>query len=243
MLNLKNERGKLMRGESEKRALDSVKKTIENSGALCFGDIDNLVFEKIFLAKPNPNPSHFPDFLFEGGFIEHFQVSTSKKTRKGSELIKNAKEVESKLKKEFEQANSGLFVPKTCGFQVKDCSYRNYCDGFRETWDNHFSKLERVKEQFDTRIFLIEHTDKLLQVYDTEHHQIGEYSLGFDEKLLSFIFEYRTNLEYVIYLNNGLVQIINVEKISDVIEKISNRFVIEPMAGAVFTDTLFGYKE
>ncbi|UHP11155.1 hypothetical protein LAX80_005075 [Listeria marthii] len=52
---------------------------------------DNLVeISKILeTALPNNKSSDFPDFIFEKGFIEHFQVTSSKETRKGAEHIKD----------------------------------------------------------------------------------------------------------------------------------------------------------
>ena len=38
----------------------------------------------IFSAQPNKNDNDFPDFVFDGGGIEHFQLTSSKETRKGS---------------------------------------------------------------------------------------------------------------------------------------------------------------
>ena len=53
---------------------------------------DRAEFENILrIATPNPNESLFPDFIFSTGFIEHFQITSSQTTRKGSEQTKKEK--------------------------------------------------------------------------------------------------------------------------------------------------------
>lgn len=38
----------------------------------------------LFSAKPNANSNSFPDFVFSGGGIEHFEITSSKEPGKGS---------------------------------------------------------------------------------------------------------------------------------------------------------------
>lgn len=46
---------------------------------------DREEFESVLrVAQANPAASCFPDFIFESGFIEHFQVTSSSVTRKGA---------------------------------------------------------------------------------------------------------------------------------------------------------------
>ena len=59
------------------------KMKIEN----CFG-ISQEEFKEIKQwinnANPNEKNSHFPDFLFENGFIEHFAITSSLENKKGA---------------------------------------------------------------------------------------------------------------------------------------------------------------
>ena len=74
-----------MRGEAEQNCFEVVKKNqnYENFVAMSYKDRDLIkdIFEK---AKPNENLNAFPDFIFDNGFIEHFQVTSSAEGRKGS---------------------------------------------------------------------------------------------------------------------------------------------------------------
>lgn len=68
--------------------LNCLKKVRESvSLDVCFGvSEENYEDLKIWLesAVPNKKSSEFPDFLFEGGIIEHFSVTSSFEGRKGS---------------------------------------------------------------------------------------------------------------------------------------------------------------
>ena len=49
-------------------------------------------------ASPNPNESEFPDFVFHNGFIEHFQISSSKTNRKGAVHKKKEQQFQTTVK-------------------------------------------------------------------------------------------------------------------------------------------------
>ena len=74
----------MARGEQELYCLNFIKEHLE-SDSMFYGmskeDCDRI--EKMILsAVPNPRSSEFPDFICDGGFIEHFQISSGKTTRK-----------------------------------------------------------------------------------------------------------------------------------------------------------------
>ena len=76
----------MARGEQELYCLNFIKEHLE-SDSMFYGmskeDCDRI--EKMILsAVPNPRSSEFPDFICDGGFIEHFQISSGKTTKKGS---------------------------------------------------------------------------------------------------------------------------------------------------------------
>ena len=78
----------MARGEQEKRCFDCAKKLLEESyykSVVLENELDSI--RRIFqTAIPNTKPSQFPDFIFENGFIEHFQVTSAKETKKGAKV-------------------------------------------------------------------------------------------------------------------------------------------------------------
>lgn len=68
----------------------------------CFGLLEDDRFEIASIlrtAKPNERLSEFPDFIFQKGFIEHFQITSSKTTRKGAEHKKDEQAFQSAVQK------------------------------------------------------------------------------------------------------------------------------------------------
>ena len=65
-----------MRGEKEQQCFEKVRQ-------VAYKKDDKLFLGILEKAEPNPQKNEFPDFIFDGGFIEHFQVSAANETRKG----------------------------------------------------------------------------------------------------------------------------------------------------------------
>lgn len=171
-----------MRGEQENRCLEMIRDGIvsPNYCRCLFGllEEDRIEIEKIlFLAKPNENASEFPDFIFGNGFIEHFQITSSKVTRKGATHKKEesafdakvAKETEA-LEKEWNENPSYLEArSKSWTFTNPDHSYEYLEESFRTVWKHHIDSLNKYCGNKDVGIFMIEYTEFALamteQVY------------------------------------------------------------------------------
>lgn len=74
-----------MRGEQETNCLTRVKQNLDRNSVHYFCSDPQKIIRILKSARPNPAQSNFPDFLFENGFIEHFQITASRETRKGAE--------------------------------------------------------------------------------------------------------------------------------------------------------------
>ena len=77
-----------MRGVAEQNCFDIVKCRLDKEIYFAMSYEDEEIIKKAFSkAKDNPDPNLFPDFIYDDGFIEHFQVTSSYETkRKGSNM-------------------------------------------------------------------------------------------------------------------------------------------------------------
>ena len=78
-----------MPNPKEQECFDIVKSALTSQTNICYGMTleEERELQSIWnLAKPNPNTSLFPDFIIENGFIEHFQVTSSKQNRHGAKM-------------------------------------------------------------------------------------------------------------------------------------------------------------
>ena len=74
-----------MRGKKELYCLNKIKQGVFPNYKNYFGLLEedrNEIEQILSIVKPNVNANEFPDFIFKKGFIEHFQVSSSKNNTK-----------------------------------------------------------------------------------------------------------------------------------------------------------------
>ncbi len=195
----------------------------------------NVISNAILNASPNPEESLFPDFLFDGGFIEHFTVSASKKTRKGEKFRQEEEETnkiwdesfqEEKL--QFEQSD---FSPNTMNLSVngKDFSgftYEDYSGSFRKNWEKHIKSLSQYEGDKTTGIFLVDYQGGLLIEMQNDEF-IGFYKLSRDRQLLQYLYDYKDLLKYVIFIASQYCEFISLEEIPDLLNNLPEKIVFE----------------
>lgn len=76
-----------MRGDKEKECLGLLQKSLESIEEKvnfygCSNDEVGKIKLAVLEAVENPDTNAFPDFVFEVGFIEHFQITSAMETKK-----------------------------------------------------------------------------------------------------------------------------------------------------------------
>ena len=214
-----------MRGEAEQRSLDIVKEKYNDSCRFAMSYEDDLIIEDALSnAKPNPQISSFPDFVFEGGFIEHFQVTSSYENRKGSTMQRENSELIRDFNKKVEEATENL-APDCITIQSvsshnlwhKQHSYEYFVDSFRSNFENHLVSMRKYSGNKKHGIFLIEYTDSalcmtkryatylMLEVSygDLLTRENPAYRLSRDIDLLRYIYDKSDEIEFVIFVNKN----------------------------------------
>ena len=103
----------MARGEQEQQCFDIVRDKLEKyqySSTLSEKELNAIRY--IFQTSiPNPNSSEFPDFIFENGFIEHFQVTSAKETKKGAKVAEAITYFEKDCELADEEMSKTLTLP------------------------------------------------------------------------------------------------------------------------------------
>lgn len=202
----------------------------------------------IIEAAENPQQSKFPDFITPTGFIEHFQVTSSKESRKGgaaqqrqySQFVRNT---ETELSKRIEQQNPAIaLVSKT--FVYPEHNYNYFIESFKKNWENHIcSRTEYVEQQSKTQvgIFMIEYDDGALKMAENPyadcpdgysygdivpHQRIFPYRLPYDKALLKWIYRYAGQIQYVIFKTSSVVDVLKAEQIPIIQRLLPYEFLI-----------------
>lgn len=186
------------------------------------------VYSYLSSAKSNPKPNDFPDFVFDGGFIEHFQVTSAKETSKGdkykiaeSQFEKDSQEHFDKVKEEY---LSSAPSPRTLTTDVlemesPECSYEYFVDSFKRNFEKHLESLDKYDGDKSVGIFLIEHKcARIIILCDGKF--AGFYSIKCDKDLLSYLNGYADKLKYLIYFCGNSYEVIEFSKISKLLQNI-----------------------
>ena len=214
--------------ENELNCLNQVKESFANHSNLTkeFDNADYSVMRGILVsASQNPNHSVFPDFFFDGGVIEHFEVTCTGESRKGSDYkivekdkqqkVKEAsdKQKETYLKQEY---NPGTIETHLIEARYEFFTHDDFIKSFKRNCLKHIDSLSKSEYKNQTVVFLIELQDSKLCVYENGSFK-RFYLLHEDIKVLSFIKECLTNVNYVIFKTMDTYEILDLSKIDDLI--------------------------
>lgn len=224
-------------------------------GKNCFGllEAERIEFANIIrTAKPNPSSSEFPDFIFDNGFIEHFQITSSQVTRKGATHARKESDFRrkvdietDKLKTEWNKTPSfDAIRSESWTFQNPAHSHKYLMNSFKQNWVSHISSSKRFLGEKSIGIFMVEHPEISLamceNVYDgwidgmsqgdmREQENFKDYRLSRDKVLLNYMYNFRSEIKYVIFVNPQRLEVIRTENIPYLLQLMPWDYFIYPM--------------
>ncbi len=194
-----------MRG-NELACLNRVKDSFINRFAIkkVFDNSDYLTMKSILSsARQNENHNDFPDFFFDGGIIEHFEVTASDETRKGSQYKIDDAYCQREKDKRFKQLDKefiesphhpGTMRTETVEDTHECFSYGSLIKSFKRNVEHHLDSLKKSKYVNEVVIFLIEQQGASLGVYINNVFN-RFYKLSEDKNILEYIKEILTDVD------------------------------------------------
>ena len=218
-----------MARQNEKECLEELKNAfLGKTNVTIYANCESETISQIlFSAKPNANSNSFPDFVFSGGGIEHFELTSSKETRKGSEfkieesINKKSKDIYfEKLKEEFLNTK---FVPGTITTDnyeevSESFSYESFIHSLERNIVNHVESLEKSNYKNKVVVFLMEQQTARLWI-DKGIVPISFYELHRDKKALSILKQHCNSVNYIIYFVADSVEVLDMSKINDLLNE------------------------
>lgn len=217
----------MQRGEKELCCLEKVKKQIRFEDCMGMTNKDWEEIQKYLkTAVPNEQRNNFPDFIFDNGFIEHFQVTSSKTTKKGSKHLKNIKHYKDEtdikfkqIKKEWED-NPIMYEERiaTQEYLYKEHNYEYLKQSIEQCFQNHVNSLDKYEGKKENGIFLIEYMDcavSMVPNYNDEiykkinngdlkiERKINGYSPIYDKKMLGYFEQFKNKIKYIVWVNKS----------------------------------------
>lgn len=223
---------------------------------------DRSLFEKqLRSAISNPEPSKFPDFLINDGFIEHFQITSSHMTKKGATHQKQHQYFSDNMNKEIQKfkdemnSNPSFDTVKeqSWNFSYPIHSYDNLVHSFKTNWEKHITSLKKFIGNKNIGIFLIDYPEMVLKTHinfnvKTEHcygdllyrEENSWYRLSRDKQLLNYIYQYCDLINYVIFKTFDTYEIINLSNVTELLKLLPWEYIIKPCSVIKEQHTLYG---
>ena len=211
------------RGKQEKDCLDQVNDLFSQSKVSYIGTREDYLFikEAFGNAVPNSASSEFPDFLFKGGFIEHFQVTSTMENKKGSEFKKKqnlfhqeCEEKETAIKNEpyssFPPVGTCTLTCCTMKMESPDSSYENYRKSFKKNWDHHIDSRKACALKGKS-VFLIEMVGNPIIVKENGAFK-QFYKLADDKDILEYMYKFKEEVEYVVFTYSDQCEVVSISE-------------------------------
>ena len=217
---------KSCRGQQELLCLKAVKKYVP---------VWHPVRLYVDSAIPNGKPNEFPDFIFDGGFIEHFQVTSAKETKKGDRHRISESIFEKESQNEFEKKKQEFLfskpIPGTLSSQrlemdSPEYGYDYFVESFKRNFEHHIGSLDKYDGDKSVGVFMLEHTGARITVL-RNGSPAKLYKIEYDIDLLSYLYGFRDKLKYLICFwgdtvgdsNGGMsCEIIEISKIPEILK-------------------------
>ncbi len=193
-----------------------------------FDNSDYSIMESI-LSSTHQNEKHsdFPDFFFDGGIIEHFEVTASDETRKGSQYKIDDAYCQRENDKHFKQLDKdfmesphhpGTMRTETIEDTHECFSYESFIKSFKRNVEHHLDSLKKSKYANQIVVFLIEQQGASLGVYINNVFN-RFYMLSEDKNILEYIKETLTDVGYIIFIATDRYEVIDLSKIDVLIQR------------------------
>lgn len=248
-----------MKGEKEQKCFEVVKNDFMKEYPTRFFGLNCEEIKNIKVlfatAKINEKISEFPDIILNDGFIEHFQITSSKENKKGAVHIKELTDFKSRIRKEMTEIQVNRdFSEKHWTMPYSEHSYENLVRSFKKNWNNHIESFEKYKGKKDISIFMIQYSDMALEMYENvyenwidgmsngdlrEPERLDCYRITRDKEILNYMYEFKEKIKYVIFIYGEKCEIIKLENIPYILKLIPWNYAIASKMNAMLTSSLY----
>ena len=248
-----------MKGEKEQKCFEVVKNDfMKEYPTKFFGlNCEEIKNMKVLFdtAKINEKTSEFPDIILNDGFIEHFQITSSKENKNGAVHIKELTKFKSKIEKDMMaiQVNHD-FSKKHWTMQYPEHSYEKLVKSLEKNWNNHIESYEKYNKKKDISIFMIQYSDMALEMYENVYEywidgmsngdlrkpeKLNCYRMSKDKKILKYMYEFKDKIKYVIFVYGEKCEVIKLENIPYILRLIPWNYVIASKMNTMLISSLY----
>lgn len=201
----------------------------------------------------NEDKNAFPDFVFKNGFVEHFEITSSREKKNGSSQKREDAETEREHREEidcFEKERAKeLLVQETMTYShVRESkhSHENLLKSLKRNLIKHIGHQKKYAGPNKFKIYLINYSDIALTTLELltkespsnkEQLNKNEFLIKYDKEALNIIYDFKDYIDYVVFLTKFDYVIIKTTSILNIIESIESDYLF--MAGETMTFNFF----
>lgn len=222
-------KNQVYQGKVEQRCLDLVKININKKDCFGMSNQQYLDLQKFLKdAKPNQKSNEFPDFIFEDGFIEHFAVTSSSEGRKGAKQKRKSsifkKESETTFLSNLENSKEETLISQSYSRQFEQHTHQNIVNSIKKNWQKHINSYVKKELPSNHSIFLLEYIDYNIHTAISRKNEPADiyesYRISADKHLLEWIYTFKEEIEYLIFVNPLSIEVIRIDQILNIIKDI-----------------------
>ena len=218
-----------MARDNEKKCLLTIKEALLKNNNIQIihhhSSLDKFMFY-VLGAKPNSKENDFPDFIFQGGGIEHFQITSSPESnRSGSSFMKERSRKEQDINNTFKNEIDQIDNNSNGNHEIHILQATETYNGF--SYEAFLKSLERnIKKHADSLqkssflgtiiIFLMEQPTARMCLERDMFHAVF-YLLSKDLKALRILKEHGKNVNFFAYLVADSLEVIDMSVIDSLI--------------------------
>ena len=212
-----------MSRQDEIRCLDRVRSAYSNAFGIKidFDNTDNSFYSLLASCRSNPAENVFPDFICEGGAMEHFLIGSTKEGRKGSEFMRLERR-ESERQSAFIDDEKRTFVLSSlnCGTvrtasittRFEGFSYGDFLKSLERNWSNHVGSLKKSNRKYGVVAFLMEQQTPRMCVFKNGRFS-HFYVISQDKNALSILAKHSDDVRYAVYFVADSIEVIDLTKL------------------------------
>ena len=169
----------------------------------------------------------------------------AKHTKKESEFRRRVDADTERLKAEWSETPSFDAVrSKSWAFTTPKHSYEFLINSFKHNWEHHMGSYTKYTGSKQIGMFMIEYPEFALAMCENvyqdwkdgmsqgdmrEQENFKEYRLSRDKNLLQYVYQFKDEIQYVVFLNRMRIEVIRTENIPYFINLLPWDYVIYPL--------------